>query len=202
MQFSQENKGALVLNTEQCTAIDKIKDFLSDRLDAFILSGSAGTGKTTLIAKLILDLTQSNTSFVLWAPTGRASRILSNKIRILTNQVIEASTIHKAIYWLEKIDVNEEEALSKNDPALRFICPLKQDECTASLIIIDASSMIGNKKTQGDLIRFGSGSLLDDIIEYMRINRHNRSNDLVKILFVGDLAQLPPISDNISPALS
>lgn len=98
MQFSQENKGALVLNTEQCTAIDKIKDFLSDRLDAFILSGSAGTGKTTLIAKLILDLTQSNTSFVLWAPTGRASRILSNKIRILTNQVIEASTIHKAIY--------------------------------------------------------------------------------------------------------
>ena len=42
------------LTQEQSAALQAIQSFvLDDKQDAFILRGSAGTGKTTLIAKLV-----------------------------------------------------------------------------------------------------------------------------------------------------
>lgn len=194
----------LVLNTQQNQAIKEIESFLlDDEKDVFILTGSAGTGKTTLIAELIKKLDQLKKTFALLAPTGRASRILSNKIKVINQTDIESSTIHKMIYQLKTIQVNEDETLDKNDPVVRFIYPLKEDEALVSLMIIDESSMIGDKETQGDFIQFGSGQLLRDILEFIRINRLGRNKDhKTKVLFVGDSAQLPPISEDISPALS
>jgi len=61
------------LSEEQSAALDAIKTFLlDDSQDAFILRGSAGTGKTTLIAKLVETLEEMNLSCSLLAPTGRA----------------------------------------------------------------------------------------------------------------------------------
>ena len=69
------------LNNQQLEAIQLIGEFLkNDSFDVFILRGSAGTGKTTLIAELIEKLTASKTSYALLAPTGRAARILASKI--------------------------------------------------------------------------------------------------------------------------
>ena len=51
------------MTRDQSTALDAIKDFLrDDSLDAFILRGSAGTGKTTLIASLVKVLEEMNLS--------------------------------------------------------------------------------------------------------------------------------------------
>lgn len=192
------------LNEEQAAAIEAIKAFLlDDGQDAFVLRGGAGTGKTTLIAKLVTELDRMHLTYDLLAPTGRAARILGNKIRQITGgSEFDASTIHRAIYTLTHLDVNEG-AESANDPGLRLTFPLKQEETTVSLFVIDESSMVGDHENHGDFMQFGSGRLLKDIITFARMQRAGRERDhLTKLLFVGDPAQLPPVGATTSPALS
>ncbi len=190
------------LTQDQARAINAVDSFLKDKtLDAFLLRGSAGTGKTTLIAKIVDLIAASNMSCALLAPTGRAARILGNKVRQITRQEIATGTIHSAIYSLKHLDVNEE-AQSDNDPGLRLIFPLKEEEPSVRVFIIDEASMVGDRETPGDFVRFGSGRLLKDIISYTRMQRPGREGEqIAKLLFVGDPAQLPPVGENISPAL-
>ena len=195
---------AIQLTGEQSAALDAIKSFLlDDSRDAFVLRGSAGTGKTTLIAKLVNMLEEMNLSCSLLAPTGRAARILGNKIKQITgNPGYEGSTIHRAIYTLTHLEVNEG-AETANDPGVRMIFPLKEEESVVSLFVIDESSMVGDKENHGDFMQFGSGRLLMDIVTFARMSRPGRTKDhLTKLLFVGDPVQLPPVGENASPALS
>lgn len=189
---------------EQRKALVAIKSFLLDEtLDAFILRGSAGTGKTTLVAKLVEMLEDMHLSCALLAPTGRAARILGSKIKQSTGRPdLDGSTIHRAIYALTHVEVNEE-AETANDPGVRMIFPLKEEESTASLFVVDESSMVGDKESHGDFMQFGTGRLLKDIVTFARSRRPGRPVDhLTKLLFVGDPAQLPPVGENSSPALS
>lgn len=195
---------AIKLTSEQSKALRAIKSFLRhDKQDAFILRGSAGTGKTTLIASLVDELEDMHLSCALLAPTGRAARILGNKIKQITGRTgHDGSTIHRAIFALTQVEVNEG-AETANDPGVRMLFPLKQEESTAYLFIIDESSMVGDKENNGDFVQFGSGRLLKDIVTYARTSRPGRTNDhLTKLLFVGDPAQLPPVGETSSPALS
>lgn len=191
------------LNEDQSKALKNILDFLNDdSVDAFILRGGAGTGKTTLIGKLVEELRDRNFSFGLVSPTGRAARILGNKVMQVTGQFAESKTIHSLIYTMETLEVYEK-AQDKNDPGMRMHFGLKDAEPDMSLIIIDESSMVGDHETYGDVLRFGSGRLLQDVISFSRVKRTNRKDvRRTKILFVGDPAQLPPVGENISPALS
>ena len=52
--------------------------------------------------------------------------------------------------------------------------------------------MISNADGEGN---FGSGCLLDDLIQYIYNGRNNR------LILIGDVAQLPPVGLDISPAL-
>ncbi|MBP6645101.1 MAG: AAA family ATPase [Burkholderiaceae bacterium] len=184
------------LTDHQSLAVGKIRKFLAGSDPCFILKGSAGTGKTTLIGQLIRELDTAQQPYALLAPTGRAARILGAKTRA------EASTIHKVIYHLTDIDVFEG-AASANDPGLRMTFPLKKSDPKNTLFIVDESSMVGDKESHGDLLQFGSGRLLADLIEYARLARPGRAEDaLAKILFVGDPAQLSPVGETLSPALS
>lgn len=194
----------ITLTSEQSAALSAIKSFLcDDEQNTFVLRGSAGTGKTTLIAKLVGMLEEMNLSCALLAPTGRAARILGNRIKQITGEEkYTGSTIHRAIYTLNKLEVNEE-AETANDPGIRMIFPLKEEEAGVTLFVIDESSMVGDKENHGDFVQFGSGRLLKDIVTYSRMRRPGRTHDhLTKLLFIGDPAQLPPVGDNSSPALS
>ena len=81
------------LTPEQSHALEAIRRFLGDSAaDAFILAGSAGTGKTTMIAGLVEVVTDMKLSCVLAAPTGRAARILGNKVSQAIGRKVEAKT--------------------------------------------------------------------------------------------------------------
>jgi exodeoxyribonuclease-5 len=62
-----------------------------------------------------------------------------------------------------------------------------------TLFIVDEASMISNETSEFSI--FGSGHLLDDLIEYVY------SGIGCRLLLLGDTAQLPPVKEENSPAL-
>ena len=156
----------------------QLADFIAEsELDAiFLLKGYAGTGKTTLLSSLVKTLTIYKFNSVLLAPTGRAAKVLS------TYAGKNAYTIHKNIYRQQ----------SSSDGTGRFV--LNKNMCKDTFFIVDEASMISN--STGDTSIFGSGRLLEDLIEYV----YSGSN--CRLLLVGDTAQLPPVGLDVSPALS
>lgn len=182
---------------QQQQAIDAIMDFVRGDRDCFILRGSAGTGKTTLIAHLLLLLQRQKAAFHVLAPTGRASRILGSKTGL------PASTIHSQIYHFDHYEIHEQ-ASGDNDGGLCLHFSLKQADHAHALYIVDEASMVGDAESRQDSMRFGSGRLLKDLLTYARIGRPGRENMAVgsQVLFIGDPAQLPPVGESLSPALS
>ena len=65
---------------------------------------------------------------------------------------------------------------------------------THTLFIVDESSMISNDGLSGS--SFGSGRLLDDLIQFVY------SGTGCRLILMGDTAQLPPVGEEESPALS
>ena len=160
---------------EQEISLEKLSDFIfsSDDRAVFMLCGYAGTGKTTLISALVRTLVQLQRRVVLLAPTGRAAKVFS------TYSGRSAYTVHKCIYRQKSILNSSVFTLSNN--SLRN-----------ALFIVDEASMIAN----GGFSGFGSGALLDDLVEFVY------SGDGCRLLLLGDTAQLPPVGEELSPALS
>lgn len=162
---------------EQEKVIEALADFLlSTRSEhLFVLRGYAGTGKTSLVGSLVktMDLLKQKT--VLLAPTGRAAKVFSN----YANH--PAFTIHKKIYRQRSLNT-EFSNFSLND-----------NLHSHTLFIVDEASMIANDGLSGSM--FGTGRLLDDLIQYVY------SGTGCRVLLMGDTAQLPPVGEELSPAL-
>ncbi|MBR6605967.1 MAG: AAA family ATPase [Prevotella sp.] len=161
---------------EQDIAINVFCRFLMERDEqsVMILRGSAGTGKTTLAAAFVRMLQTMKQKIVLLAPTGRAAKVLS----LYAGH--PAYTIHRRIY---------RQRTAGDMSAFNVNANLQSD----TLFIIDEASMIANDG-YGDSA-FGSGRLLDDLIQYVYNGRNCR------MMLIGDRAQLPPVGEEESPAL-
>ncbi|MGN1217450.1 MAG: ATP-dependent RecD-like DNA helicase [Phocaeicola sp.] len=162
---------------EQEKAMKCIADFLSEPKNdtLLLLKGYAGTGKTTLIGAVVKTLSEMRAGYVLMASTGRAAKVFSHY------SGFPAYTIHKKIYR-QKSFSNELDNFSLNDNLHKN-----------TLFIVDEASMISNDGISG--AAFGSGRLLDDLIEYVYAGQGCR------LLIIGDDAQLPPVGEDESPAL-
>lgn len=184
------------LTSSQQQALDLINDFLqqNDRR-CFLLGGYAGTGKTHLIGLLTNQVLDTHRQVVLLAPTGRAARVLGHKTGL------PASTVHSHIYTPSSEEVPEEE----DQPGVivaHFKVKGNQDPINA-LYIVDESSMISDIAGDQETVRFGSGRLLADLIEFVGWNAPIPiQGNARKVIFVGDPAQLPPVQGPFSPALS
>ena len=183
------------LSDAQYAAYRDIKRWLCTSQQVYQLGGYAGTGKTTLISHLANE--NSGRVFV-FAPTGKAAHVLQNK------GISKAATLHSGIYKPVPRDrvavkrLNEEiddyrmqlrtapptraahlqKQLAEAEKAMRKLLAdkifVRNDESkirNAALVIVDEASMVG-KVVWEDLLSFG-----------------------VKVLAVGDPAQLPPVKD-------
>ena len=161
--------------TEQQTQlIEALGIFLmsTDNEKCFLLRGYAGTGKTSVVSALVRALNELKQKTMLLAPTGRAAKVIAGY------SGFPAFTIHKKIYR------------QKSMSEFRF--QLSDNLNTHTLFIVDEASMISNTGTEST---FGSGRLLDDLVEFVY------SGQGCSLLLLGDTAQLPPVMQPHSPAL-
>lgn len=141
----------------------------------FLLRGYAGTGKSSLIAALVKMMTELRQPTVLLAPTGRAAKQLALYAEH------PAFTIHKRIYRQKTMD----------GPSGSF--SLNYNTLKHGLFLVDEASMIANDSM--GVSNFGTGRLLDDLFQFVY------SCEGCRILLMGDSAQLPPVGQELSPAL-
>ena len=164
----------------QRTALATFGAFLAQPrgMPAMIMRGSAGTGKTSLVAAMVQTLLSLNQRVILLAPTGRAAKVLS------LNCDRAASTIHRKIYRQKS-----------NGSDFNLDVNLHAD----TLFVVDEASMIS---TMPQLPADGmpnfignGGGVLDDLVTYVYSGRNCR------LMLVGDTAQLPPVGEDEAPAL-
>lgn len=150
--------------------------FLANEDEIFVLKGFAGTGKTTLVAALVKTLDELQRKVVLLGPTGRAAKVFSHFA------AHTAFTIHKKIYR-QRVFSNETD---------NFV--IQPNHHRDTLFIVDEASMVANEGLSGP--SFGTGRLLDDLVQYVYNGQGCR------LMLIGDTAQLPPVGEEESPALS
>lgn len=162
---------------DQSDTLKKIASYICDNNNdvIFLMTGYAGTGKTSVISSVVKTLDLLRMRSVLLAPTGRAAKVLASYAGR------QAFTVHKKIYRQK----------SSKDGLGSFT--LDRNLHKDTFFIVDEASMVSN--SSGDSSLFGSGRLLDDLIEYVY------SGIDCKLILVGDTAQLPPVGSTLSPAL-
>ena len=116
---------------------------------AFVLSGYAGTGKTSLVSALIQSAPAMRIKTLLLAPTGRAAKVLAG----YSGQ--PAFTIHKKIYQTQM----------GSDGMVHVVRGVNKHAYT--LFIVDEASMIG-------LSDDGRRSLLEDLVDYVTEGKNCR----------------------------
>lgn len=163
------------LTGDQKHVLEQLAIFLTPQSSSglFLLKGYAGTGKTSIVGALVKTFIELKQKVILLAPTGRAAKVLS----LYAGQ--PAQTIHKKIY--------------RQKSATDYSFQLDQNLHKHTLFIVDEASMIANLPSENS--NFGTGYLLDDLIHFVY------SSEGCRLLLLGDVAQLPPVGQTLSPAL-
>ena len=169
---NKASNNKIVLTKAQQCIFDNITTNVSEypgRYHASI-NGYAGTGKSTLISRIIAWLRAQNYSVAVTTPTHKANKVIS---RMLFNEKIKASddlllcTIHSFLGLKLVYEENHQKlVLSKT----------KNSQYNPDVLIVDECSMV-------------SDELLKHIMD--QASRVRRC-----IIFLGDECQLPPVDTN------
>ena len=183
IELEQEQEQNLIkLTQEQQDVYNELVDFLkSDKETELLLVGYAGTGKTTLVAKFINDIIRTGLSkkIVMAAPTHKAVNIAKSKLfgskedYERMEKIINIMTVHRLLNYQSYIGQEGEKFFAKGkiDPNWSIY----------DLVVVDECSMLSNQ-------------IITDIKGQLEKNAING----VKILYVGDPAQLPPVNQTDS----
>lgn len=167
------------LNSEQAIALQKMADFISKhnstglKDNAFILSGYAGTGKTSIIKYLVKYIREANRrkgkyqTIVFSSPTHRANMQLKKNTKETVN------TMHLLFGLSPDLEI---ENLDYND--LKFITIADPKFGPEDILIVDESSMISAAMLK----------IMEDLVESF-------GSTSTKVIFMGDKAQLGPVKD-------
>lgn len=161
------------LTVEQANALEKIEEFINGDSNVLTVSGYAGTGKTSvmeIVAQRHKGDWKHNVIFT--ASTNKASSVLGSKVK---KKGFNSSTLDK--YF----------ALGQRQKSGNVYYDARQTQTTqgefkgnyGDIVIIDEASMI-------------NGDKYNTIVEIA-------AREGLKIIFLGDIAQLPPVGESISP---
>lgn len=175
-------------SSEQVNCLAEVRDFLDGDESIFVLSGTAGCGKSYLIPLFEELALASGRQVEVCAPTGQAAKRLRAK-------GLSASTVHHVLYGEPIVSQDPTE---DKPPTYWFKF---RGLSTGTVFIVDEASMIGNQpyteeeRKESEVI-FEDGELLNDLLRNIKEKSYNN-----KIIFIGDRNQLPPVKNSSSPCL-
>lgn len=184
------------LTSSQQKLVAELEDFLHNDSDyVFILKGYTGTGKELILRGVVTYLNKIGRSLSLSAPTAKAGFWLDKIVGNYKTRI--HSTIHSMIYRFD-----EKKETLNNNPLnnSRCVFHLRTNEDSLDHVyLISESSILSDVKPNGEYLQYGSGKLLQDLMEYIHFDKTlcNR-----KVIFIGDDTQLPPVTLKESPALT
>lgn len=156
-----ENKEKINFDLDQKKAIET-----SVLSPVSIITGGAGTGKTTILKCVLYCLDRLNYTNILTAPTGKAAR------RMNQTTGIKASTIHSYIYQEAKENIDEVGFIMNESEKINF---KNNQYYTKSVMVVDEFSMV------------------DIVLFYTLLSVMMNQGSFVKIIMVGDPGQLPSV---------
>lgn len=155
-------------NAQQIDALNEMDRFMKSNETSMTLSGYAGTGKTSLMEMIAKKGQKQNRPVMFCATTNKAAAVLNDRV---SKAGFKASTLNKVF------GINVEVDSSKAYNARNLVNVLKDvNIMPGTTIIIDEASMINEENYK----------ILNDIAKEHRL----------KIIYVGDEAQLAPVNED------
>ena len=155
-------------NAQQIDALNEMDRFMKSNETSMTLSGYAGTGKTSLMEMIAKKGQKQFKPVMFCATTNKAAAVLNDRV---SKAGFKASTLNKVF------GINVEVDSSKAYNARNLVNVLKDvDIMPGTTIIIDEASMINEENYK----------ILNDIAKKMDL----------KIIYVGDEAQLAPVNED------
>ena len=155
-------------NAQQVDALNAMDEFIHSDETSMTLSGYAGTGKTSLMEMLAKKMQKEHKRIVFSATTNKAAAVLKTRVE---RSGFNAYTLNKVFGISVEVDSN------KAYNARNLVNVLKDSDLVypGDIVVIDEASMINEEN-------------------YKILNQIAEQNGL-KIIYVGDKAQLAPVNE-------
>lgn len=165
----------LALTAEQIAALDALNDFVQSQEKLYLLTGYAGTGKTTLLQIFINGLREQgdDRTIVLSAFSNKATKVLA-KMAARWQLEIDAMTCCKLLGLRPTVDEETGNQVFQLDRKQASQIDRYR------LVIVDECSMVNEELWQ------------------LLVQAVSNLYHSTQILFVGDPAQLPPVNESES----
>ena len=166
----------LQLNVQQWKALQELEAFVHGDEKIYLLTGYAGTGKTTLLQALISRLQQERHTrpIVLTALSNKATKVLQSM----------------AYRWGCEVDC-------MTCCKLLGLKPVIDKETGGQKFEPDRDRK--NLTTEYDLVVVDECSMINEEMWTLLVNSVSKFTQTTQLLFVGDSAQLPPVGETESP---
>ena len=171
--FQDSTGNDVFTNAGQTTVINKMKEWWKSADKMFVLAGRGGTGKTTIVEKALNELKVNKDKVLFALPTHKSKNVIAKATSYREDQYTTLASLlgQTKQYNAKTQEWSFEKDLDKFEASMKAL-----EKQGINLIVIDEVSMVTE----------------EFLVEISKI-----SNDMnIRVIFMGDNVQLPPIEDN------
>ena len=177
----QDDKGNDVFtNAGQTNAINRMKEWWQSDEKMFVLAGRGGTGKTTIVDKALDELKVDKNGVIIALPTHKALQVIEEATQGSAGDYMTLASL----LGLEKKWNSERGEYEFIQSVDKYAKTLKNFEAQGvELIVVDEVSMVTEQQA----------------VQLVQLTKSKNEGGLgLKIIFMGDNVQLPPIEETKS----
>ena len=158
-------------SNDQGAAFRGVWDWYQSGEQFYVVSGRAGSGKTSLLQLLIEQLPATRIAIV--APSNKAVKVVQSKITQVRGKVVQTMTLAKLL-GIRPSRHSDQQVFEKDPNAESVVNQF-------NLVIVDECSMVGK-----------------DVFDWLLGEMNSLFSQASKCLLMGDDAQLPPVLEDVS----